>query len=144
MPNFQNRQQAFQASFQKYMQDRPVNSVFAGFGDFTNKGAKKGANKPTTPTTPPPSQWTFQPNPLDQPPTGQPATAPGNTGSANGYNPWAVSPPIQPWMFNPAAGGWGNYGGMNWMPQGLSQLQPNQQPQIGGPLPPYQPSRGQF
>lgn len=98
-----------------------------GNGSANRPGA---ANPPSTPTAP--SQWTFQPNPLDQPPAGQPP-APGNAGQAQGQNPWAYSPPIQPWMFNPMGGGGGQWG--SWNNIGMP-------PQTGGGLPPYQPQPG--
>lgn len=116
------------------------NNPWAGAG--LRRKPPAAAKPPGTPTTPtPPAQWTFQPNPLDQPstPGGQPTSAPGTSGPTN---PWAVSPPIQPWMFNPTMGGWANVGGMNWLPPGMQQ--PNGgQPTTGGPLPPYNPSQPQ-
>lgn len=105
------------------------------------RAGRPGALKPLgTSAAPPPSQWTFQPNPRDQAPAGQPSVAPGNAGQAQGQNPWAFSPPIQPWMFNPMGGGWGQWGG--WQDPGFSQQPPGMPPQTGGGLPPYQPQTG--
>lgn len=104
---------------------------------------RPGAVKPpgTTTTPKPPAQWTFQPNPLDQPPTGAqpPAGQPPAPGNAVGQNPWAFSPPIQPWMFNPMGGGWGQWGGWNniGMPPQTGGGLPPYNPQTGGQLPPY-------
>lgn len=126
--------------------------VFAPFGVFdamSGKGRGLGRKKPPgTPANPqkpatPPSQWTFQPNPLDQPPgTGsQPGTvSPGNPGAGGGQNPWAFSPPIQPWMFNPTGGGgWQDPGfSGNFPPNFFANARP---PQIGGPGPTFDPSQ---
>lgn len=115
-----NPQGRFQNSFQNFMknQNGGFNGVFAGFGALDKRtGRGRRRNKPPgTPATPP-SQWTFQPNPLDQPPAGQPwVTNPGNPGTGGGQNPWAFSPPIQPWMFNPTGGQWGG----GWQDPGFS------------------------
>ena len=94
-----------------------------GFGN----NQPPAAQPPTTPVTPStPSQWAFQPNPLDQGQQPQAGAQPPQAGM--GQSPWAMNPPVYPWMMNPAAGGWG---------------QMYQQPQIGGPLPPYDPSMQQ-
>ena len=126
--------------------------------DAMGYGRRLGAaTKPKTPTTPTtPNQWTFQPNPLDQPPQvggPLPPANPGGVGSLPNNNPWAVSPPILPWMMNPMAGGWGQYqpSPFNWqtyMGQGQSPYAIQQpvnpaQPQVGGPLPPYMSGWGQ-
>lgn len=150
-----NRQQAFQNSFQSFMKDRPANSVFAGFGDF--KMRQGNGRKPVTPTppaaaTPLPSVTT--PSPLDQPPSmlGQP-----NPGQ--GGNPWLNVPQMQPWMNQPSMfpnmmGGnqWGMSPQYQQMLQQIQQYQQqggtgpagatplSGQPQLGGPLPPYNPS----
>lgn len=153
-----NNQQLFQRNFQNFAssgQGPRTGQIFAGFS-FPKMG-----NKPKTPTTPTvqtPLPPVTTPNPLDQPP-GSVAAGPAAPAMAN--NPWlAQSPAMQPWMNNPMGG---NPSAPQWglppqVMQYLQQMQQSyqqqpayptqswgqsgwgQQPQIGGPLPPYNPS----
>jgi len=134
MNNGMNRGQAFQNSFQSFMKDRQgqggFNGVFAGFGDVKQRGNNRQhpVTPPTTPGTATPLPPITTPNSLDQPPA---LPSPANPGLSN--NPWLNVPQMQPWMNNPMGGNpqWGMWGGGG----GYGQ------PQIGGPLPPYDPSQ---
>jgi hypothetical protein len=111
-----------------------------------NNSRNPASKPPTTPAAKPPP-WSFQPNPLDQPTTGGPLppanTAPGGATPGQGtpgygQSPWAMNPPVYPWMMNPMGGGWGQSGSLPWMQPG------GMPPQLGGQLPPYNPTQPQW
>lgn len=116
------------------------NTVMGNAGGMSSFGnGKPPVAKPPTNSVkpPPPSQWTFQPSPLDQAPP--PPSVPQQPQVGAGQSPWTMNPPVYPWMMNPAGGGgvWGQ------MPPQIMQYiqQMQQQPQTGGPGPTYNPQQ---